>query len=83
MSNPDFTHITPTQYISLWDEYAKAALQGAIAFHGVHPSAAGAGAELVAQLADRMMELRQARVGAHKDQVEADQAKPTKPKPAR
>ncbi len=72
MATPDLTHISPKDYVEAWDAYAIAALQGSIAFHGTHPSAPRAGAQFIATLADTMMALRQDRMAALVEQVEAE-----------
>ena len=47
--------ITTATHMTLWHEYATAALQGCLAFHGADRSSCNAGAEHVACIADGMV----------------------------
>lgn len=73
-TNPDLEHlehITPAQWILLWDEYAKAALHGCLSFHGADPSSADSGVAHIALLADQMMSARMERVMGIKEAQQA------------
>lgn len=71
----DLTHIASPAWLSVWDGYVEAILQGSHASHGAHPSNPRAGAEYVAEMADAMMELRQERAQGHVDQGIVERAK--------
>ena len=82
-TSPDLEHldhITPAQWILLWDEYAKAALHGCLSFHGADSSCADSGVTHIALLADQMMTARMERVMGIKEaqQIAKDEEK-TKP----
>lgn len=73
-------NISSKDYLTIWDQYVCAILEGSHAFHGAHPSNGNKGATYIAELADAMMELRQERAQGHIDQKEAEKEKIKKAK---
>lgn len=79
----DLTHIASPAWLSVWDQFVAAILQGSHAAHGAHPSSVRMGATYVAEMADAMMELRQERAQGHVDQGIVERAKARAEKAAR
>lgn len=73
-------HITSRSFLAIWDEYARVVLDASHQFHGAAGDPVGA-ARYAAQVADAMMEERQARAAGHVEQKEAEKADPAKGKP--
>lgn len=72
MPPSDLTNISSKEYLTIWDSYVCAILDGCHASHGAHPANLKAGAEYIAQLADAMMTQRQMRAQEHIDQAAAE-----------
>ncbi len=64
---PDLEHLTLNQWLELWDEYAKVALNALLSFHGSEGSAHTNGAEHIGEIADAMVAQRIARMAAAKE----------------
>ncbi len=69
VSDNHLEHLTPAALINLWDEYTKIILASAIHFHGCDSSSCSSGAEHIAELADKMVELRMERLISFKQEI--------------
>lgn len=71
----DLTNIKSADWLSIYDTYVAAILQGAHAFHGAHGSNSTKAATYIAEMSDAMMEQRQERAQGHIDQGIVERAK--------
>ncbi len=78
---PDLTNISSKEYLTLWDTHVQQIIHAAHHFHGVHVPNLKSLAKYAADMADELMDHRQARAQAHIDQIEEEkEAKKTQSK---